>query len=101
LHAELVQDAKDNAGRIGQICHDHADVFLASVAKVAALEKPSADLADGLKSAHDKLQLRTAGPMRVAEFPSRQQPACTESIAEQECSSQSLFACRTGARSKR
>jgi hypothetical protein len=66
LHAELVQEAKDNAGRIGQICHDHADVVLASVAKVAALEEPSADLADGLKSAHDKLQLRMAGPMRVA-----------------------------------
>jgi len=66
LHTELVQEAKDNASRIGQICHDHADVFLASVAKVAALGEPSADLADGLKEAHSQLDYKTAGPMEVA-----------------------------------
>jgi exocyst complex component 6 len=66
LHAELVQEAKDNAGRIGQVCHDHADVFLASVAQVAALAAPSADLADGLKDAQSELQLHTAGPMHEA-----------------------------------
>lgn len=66
LHAELVQEAKDNAGRIGQVCHDHADVFLASVAQVAALAAPSADLADGLKDAQTELQQHTAGPMHEA-----------------------------------
>jgi exocyst complex component 6 len=63
LHAELVQEAKNNALRIGQVCHDHADVFLASVAAVAALATPSADLADGLKDAQDELNDNTAGPM--------------------------------------
>lgn len=66
LHAELVQEAKANAGRIGQVCHDHADVFLASVAQVAALSTPSAELADGLKDAQTELQLNTAGPMHEA-----------------------------------
>ena len=66
LHAELVQEAKDNAGRIGQICHDHADVFLASVAKVAALEEPSAELADGLRAAQEELRDKTSGPMQAA-----------------------------------
>jgi hypothetical protein len=66
LHAELVQEAKDNAGRIGQVCHDHADVFLASVAQVAALGEPSAELADGLKDAQNELKLHTAGPMHQA-----------------------------------
>ena len=68
LHTELVQEAKDNAGRIGQICHDHADVFLTSVAKVAALGEPSGDLADGLKNAHQELQFKTAGPMMDASL---------------------------------
>lgn len=66
LHAELVQEAKDNAGRIGQVCHDHADVFLASVAQVAALAEPSAELADGLKDAQNELKAKTAGPMHEA-----------------------------------
>lgn len=29
LHADLVQETKDNASRISQICHDHSEVFLA------------------------------------------------------------------------
>jgi exocyst complex component 6 len=66
LHAELVQEAKNNALRIGQVCHDHADVFLASVAAVAALATPSADLADGLKDAQEELNSNTAGPMYEA-----------------------------------
>jgi hypothetical protein len=66
LHAELVQEAKDNAGRIGQVCHDHADVFLASVAQVAALAGPTADLADGLKDAEQEMLSNTAGPMHQA-----------------------------------
>lgn len=66
LHAELVQESKDNAGRIGQICHDHADVFLASVAKVVALGDPCADLADALKDALPELHRKTAGPLRDA-----------------------------------
>lgn len=66
LHAELVQEAKDNAGRIGQVCHDHADVFLASVAQVAALGEPAAELADGLKEAQNEITVHTAGPMHEA-----------------------------------
>jgi hypothetical protein len=66
LHAELVQEAKDNAGRIGQVCHDHSDVFLASVAQVAALGEPAAELADGLKEAQNELAIHTAGPMHEA-----------------------------------
>lgn len=74
LHAELVQESKDNASRIGQICHDHADVFLSSVAKVAALGDPCADLADGLTEAGSELALKTAGPMRAAAL--RWEMAC-------------------------
>lgn len=66
LHAELVQEAKDNAGKIGQVCHDHAHVFLRSVAQVAALATPSADLADGLKDAQSELNTSTAEPMHQA-----------------------------------
>lgn len=66
LHAELVQEAKDNAGRIGQVCHDHADVFLASVAQVASLGEPCADLADGIRENHRELENQTAGPMHDA-----------------------------------
>lgn len=68
LHAELVQEAKNNALRIGQVCHDHADVFLASVAAVASLATPSADLADGLKDAQEELNENTAGPMYDASL---------------------------------
>ena len=64
LHSELVQEAKENSGRIGQVCHDHSDVFLASVGKVVALGGPSADLANKLLSAQEELQLKTAGPMQ-------------------------------------
>jgi hypothetical protein len=63
LHQELVQEAKENSGRIGQVCHDHSDVFLASVGKVVALGGPSADLANKLLSAQEELELKTAGPM--------------------------------------
>lgn len=66
LHTELVQEAKDNAGRIGQVCHDHADVFLSSVAQIAALAEPAAELADGIKENHRELQNSTAGPMQQA-----------------------------------
>jgi exocyst complex component 6 len=66
FHSELIQEAKDNAGRIGQVCHDHADVFLASVAQVAALATPSMELADGLADAQVELQTHTVGPMYEA-----------------------------------
>lgn len=66
LHAELIQEAKDNAGRIGQVCHDHADVFLQSVAQVAALATPSADLAEGIQNAQSELRSATTGPMHEA-----------------------------------
>lgn len=63
LHHELVQEAKENSGRIGQVCHDHSDVFLGSVGKVVALGGPSADLANKLNMAQEELELKTAGPM--------------------------------------
>jgi exocyst complex component 6 len=66
LHHELVQEAKENAGRIGQVCHDHSDVFLASVGKVVALGGPSADLAHKLTAAQIELEAKTAGPMHSA-----------------------------------
>jgi hypothetical protein len=66
LHHELVQEAKENSGRIGQVCHDHSDVFLASVGKVVALGGPSADLASKLTTAQEELALKTAGPMQLA-----------------------------------
>jgi len=66
LHADLVQETKDNASRISQICHDHSEVFLASVAKVAALGGPSADLANGLQEGQRELEENTAGPMHQA-----------------------------------
>ena len=64
LHHELVQEAKENSGRIGQVCHDHSDVFLASVGKVVALGGPSGDLASKLTTAQEELELKTAGPMQ-------------------------------------
>ena len=64
LHHELVAEAKENSGRIGQVCHDHSDVFLASVGKVVALGGPSGDLASKLKAAQDELEQKTAGPMQ-------------------------------------
>ena len=64
LHHELVQEAKENSGRIGQVCHDHSDVFLASVGKVVALGGPAADLANKLLQAQEELEVKTAGPMR-------------------------------------
>lgn len=66
LHHELVQEAKENAGRIGQVCHDHSDVFLASVGKVVALGGPSSDLAHKLTAAQVELEAKTAGPMRTS-----------------------------------
>jgi hypothetical protein len=64
LHLELVQEAKENSGRIGQVCHDHSDVFLASVGKVVALGGPSADLANKLSTAQEELELKTVGNMQ-------------------------------------
>lgn len=66
LHHELVQEAKENAGRIGQVCHDHSDVFLTSVGKVVALGGPSGDLASKLQHAQEELEEKTAGPMQKA-----------------------------------
>lgn len=66
LHAELVQEAKDNAGRIGQICHDHSDAFLNSVSKVVALGSPAADLAESLQEADEEMKQNTAGKMLEA-----------------------------------
>ena len=64
LHQQLVQEAKENSARIGQVCHDHSDVFLASVGKVVALGGPSGDLASKLETAQEELQDKTAGPMQ-------------------------------------
>jgi len=64
LLQELVQAAKENSRRIGQVCHDHSDVFLASVGKVVALGGPSGDLASKILIAQEELEMRTAGPMQ-------------------------------------
>lgn len=64
LHSELVLEAKENSARIGQVCHDHSDLFLASVGKVVALGAPSADLANKLNTAQEELGIKTAGPMQ-------------------------------------
>lgn len=66
LHAALVQEAKSNAARIGQICQDHADVFLESVASVASLKTPSGALSKGLREAQEALEEETTGPMLEA-----------------------------------
>jgi hypothetical protein len=65
-HTELVHQAKDNATRIGQICQDHAEVFLDSVGQVAALLEPTAQVSHGLDAAQAALQRRTVGPMQEA-----------------------------------
>mmetsp|Transcript_23686 Transcript_23686/g.66894 ORF Transcript_23686/g.66894 Transcript_23686/m.66894 type:complete len:1183 (+) Transcript_23686:65-3613(+) len=63
LHHELVLEAKENSAKIGQVCHDHSDVFLASVGKVVALGGPSADLANKLNTSQEEIDAKTAGPM--------------------------------------
>ena len=65
LHSELVQEGKENSARIGQVCHDHSDAFLASVAKVVALGVPSGDLSDSLGQADGSLRV-TADTMLEA-----------------------------------
>lgn len=47
---------------------NHADVFLSSVAQIAALAEPSAELADGIKENHRELKNSTAGPMQQANL---------------------------------
>jgi hypothetical protein len=91
LHTELLQEAKDNAARIGQICHDHANVFLASVAKVAALGDPSAALAQGLDEALGELQDQTVHPMRMA---AQQWESCLESHVRAKTLSIMVQACQ-------
>jgi len=66
LHSELVQEAKENSARIGQVCHDHSDAFLASVGRVVALGEPSRELAKTLELANESLQSDTAGKMLEA-----------------------------------
>jgi exocyst complex component 6 len=66
LHTALVQEVRDNAGRIGQVCQDHADVFLDSVAQVAALGEPAANLSQGLQESQKSLQRATIAPMLLA-----------------------------------
>lgn len=63
LHSELVQEAKENAARIGQVCHDHSDAFLASVGRVVDLGAPAKYLSEQLEGANESLQKETAGPM--------------------------------------
>merc|ERR1719199_1149283 len=40
LHNELVRQARESAGVISKICHDHSDAFLGSVGRVVALGGP-------------------------------------------------------------
>ena len=70
LHIALSQEVKYSAGFIGQICQDHADVFLDSVVSVAAMETPANALPEGLRQAQESLDeslgKETAGPMLQA-----------------------------------
>jgi exocyst complex component 6 len=66
LHAELVQEAKENSARIGQVCHDHSDAFLASVGRVVALGEPAKELSLTLERNNQVLQNDTAGRMLMA-----------------------------------
>jgi hypothetical protein len=66
LHSELVQDSKTNAARIGQVCHDHSNAFLASVSQVVALGGPSARLTQQVFRTNALLQADTATPMLEA-----------------------------------
>lgn len=96
LHHELVQEAKENAGRIGQVCHDHSDVFLASVGKVVALGGPSGDLATKLVTAQEELEQQTAGPMQESamlweEATESHARARALQIVVQECHKVSIY----------
>ena len=44
LHNELVRQARESAGVISKICHDHSDAFLGSVGRVVALGGPCGEL---------------------------------------------------------
>ena len=44
LHNELVRQARESAGIISKICHDHSDAFLGSVGRVVALGGPCGEL---------------------------------------------------------
>ena len=68
LHAELVQEMKDNSSRIGQVCHEHSDAFLESVNHVVTLVGGQANqLSYSLNQANDELQSKkTAGRMLEA-----------------------------------
>ena len=44
LHNELVRQARESAGVISKICHDHSDAFLGSVGRVVALGAPCGEL---------------------------------------------------------
>ena len=68
LHSELVHEAKENAARIGQVCHDHSDAFLASVGKVVALGGPSGELSEALDQAHDSLQETSGSMLHAASY---------------------------------
>lgn len=91
LHTELVQETKDNASRIGQICHDHANVFLSSVAQVAALGEPSAQLAQGLEEAYQTLESQTAGPLQQAVDRHEQ---AHKALTQAKALSETLVACQ-------
>jgi hypothetical protein len=68
LHAELVQECKDNSSRIGQVCHADGDGFLQSVGSVVTLISSSVNsLQRDIHQASEELTSNeTAGRMLEA-----------------------------------
>jgi exocyst complex component 6 len=92
LHTALVQEVRDNAGRIGQVCQDHADVFLDSVAQVAALGEPASALSEGLKESQKSLKLETVAPMLLA---AKQHDEAMQALARAQTLAVLVEACRS------
>ena len=53
LHNELVRQARESAGVISKICHDHSDAFLGSVGRVVALGVPCGELRGKVEEVSD------------------------------------------------
>ena len=57
LHNELVRQARESAGVISKICHDHSDAFLGSVGRVVALGGPCGELRGQVEEVSDNAHL--------------------------------------------
>jgi len=63
LHNELVRQARESAGVISKICHDHSDAFLGSVGRVVALGGPCGELRGQVEEANKEILSTTGGSM--------------------------------------